>query len=277
MYKILFLTDFSEQSVQAMYFTKKLAIASGSEVIIFHTMLPVVGSITQMGNTVELTSVLYHTADEALKETEADFKAQNIPTKTVLLSGYILSEVENVVKENGINLIIMGTHGKTSLLDKIVGSTAAYVLTQLNTPTIVIPSKFHQRVIKKVVFAHQLVAPKIDHLLDAFNFIGYLGVEQLDVVHIYSDEQDVYEPDQNIIREIQENFIHKNLNFHYVQDDSVVNGMYNFMKDNQTDFLITSSNKKTFWKRLLSGNISATLATEFDTPVLVLKDPEQEQ
>lgn len=272
MYKILFLTDFSEYSARAMYFTKRLSKSSESEVVIFHTLLPVVGAITQMGNTVELTSVLYHTAEESLKEIEVDFQAESIQARTVLLSGYIQSEIEQVVLKYNINLIIMGTHGRNSLLDKIVGSTAAYVLTQLDTPTIVIPSKFHEREVSRVAFAHQLAAPKIEHLEEAFKFINCLQVKELEVVHIYSNEQDVYEPDQAVLKEIQSSFAQKNITFHFVQDDSVVNGLYGYMKENQTDFLITSSNKKTFWKRLLSGNISATLATEFDTPILVLKD-----
>lgn len=272
MYKILFLTDFSEHSTNAMHFTEKLAIASGSEVVIFHALVPVVGTITQMGSTVELTSVLYNTAEETLREAQEEFEKLNIPTQKILLSGYVMSELESIIEEYGINLIIMGTHGKASILDKIVGSTAAYVLTQLDVPTIVIPSKFRERTIKNVAFAHQLVSPKIDHLTEAFKFIGYFDLAHLDVAHIYSDEQDVYEADKSVLDQIKNNFSDRDLEFHFIQDDSVVNGIYDFLKEKEVDFLITSSNKKTFWKRLLSGNISATLATEFNTPILVLKD-----
>lgn len=272
MYRVLFMTDFSERSMHAMDFCKMFASASKSEVVLFHCVSPIVGSMTQMGVSVELTSILQDNAQETLSELEKEFDELHIDTKSVLAAGQVSSVLEDVIKENDINLIIMGTHGNSNLLDKIMGSTAAYVLTHLDTPTIVIPAKFHLKSIENVVFAHQLTAPKINHLLEAFNFINYMNVDKLDVVHIHSEEQEVYSPDTLIIEEIKSHFTHQNLIFHFEKDDSVVNGLYRFMKENKTDFLITSSNKKTFWKRLLSGNISATLATEFEIPILVLKD-----
>lgn len=272
MYRVLFMTDFSERSMHAMEFCKMFASASKSEVVLFHCVSPIVGSMTQMGVSVELTSILHENAQDSLAEMQKDFKEHHIDSKTVLAAGQVSSVLEEVIEENNINLIIMGTHGNSNLLDKIMGSTAAYVLTHLDTPTIVIPAKFKLKPIENVIFAHQLTAPKIDHLLEAFTFINILNVEKLDVVHIHSEEQEVYSPDTAIIDQIKANFTHQNIVFHFEKDDSVVNGLYRFMKENKTDFLITSSNKKTFWKRLLSGNISATLATEFDIPILVLKD-----
>lgn len=272
MYRILFMTDFSEHSMHAMNFCKHLASVSGSEVVLFHCVTPIVGSITQMGVSVELTTILYENANDSLKDFEAEFTQEGIPSKSLLTAGQVSSILDDVVEEENINLIVMGTHGMSNILDKIMGSTTAYVLTQMDVPTIVIPSKFQMKDIKNVVFAHQLNAPKIDHLLEAFKFTKYLEVPHLDVVHIYSDEQEVYAPDNAVIAQIKSTFAHENINFYFEKDDSVVNGLYRFMKENKTDFLITSSNKKTFWKRLLSGNISATLATEFETPILVLKD-----
>lgn len=271
-YRILFMTDFSEHSIHAMNFCKLFAASSKSEVVLFHCVLPIVGSMTQMGVSVELTTILYENAQDTLNEIQKDFESVEIPTKSVLTAGQVSSVIDDVVQEQNINLIIMGTHGQSHFLDKIMGSTAAYVLTQLDTPTIVIPSKFQLRDIQRIVFAHQLTVPKINHLVEAFDFIEYLNVHQLDVVHVYSEEQEVYSPDKSVIQQIESNFAHKQIQFHFEQDDSVVNGLYRFLSENQTDFLITSSNKKTFWKRLLSGNISATLATEFDIPILVLKD-----
>ncbi|MCO5249651.1 MAG: universal stress protein [Chitinophagales bacterium] len=271
MYKILFLTDFSEHSNHAKAFTQKLAVSSQSDVIIFHALFPVTGSITQMGATVELTSVLYNSATESLQRLEKEFNEVNINTQSIILTGDIIHQVENVVKENKVDLIIMGTHGMNNIIDRITGSVAAYVLTRLDIPTIVIPFQYHQREIKKIVFAHQLSAPRVNHLEAAFEFAKFLNILHIDVVHIYSDELDVYQPNREIINELKEKFRQESIGFHFIKNESVVNGIYQYMQDNQTDFLITSSNKKTFWKRLMSGNISATLATEFDTPILVLK------
>ena len=271
MYKILFLTDFSEYSDHAKEFTQKLALSSHSEVFIFHALLPVAGSITQMGSTVELTSVLFDSANDSIKRLEEEFNSLNIKSTSLILTGNIVYQIEHVVQKNNIDLIIMGTHGMNNILDRITGSVAAYVLTRLDTPTIVIPSKYHKREIKKIVFAHQLSVPRVNHLEAAFKFANFLNIDHIDVVHIYSDEIDVYQPNQEIINEVKAKFSSEKIDFHFIKHDSVIKGIYQYIQDNQTDFLITSSNKKTFWKRLMSGNISATLATEFDTPILVLK------
>lgn len=272
MYKILFLTDFSEYSQNAKIFTKLLAKADNSEVIVLHTLSPVVGSITQMGFTVELNAVLYDVAQQSMNEIEVEFRDEGIKISTTIRSGNILDEAENVIDTMNANLIIMGTHGKSGLLDKMIGSTAAQVVTQMDIPTIVIPFRYQFHPIKNITFAHQLESPKLKHLTETFKMLDLFGIQQLNIVHIYSKEQDVYQADTNIVNEIKSQFSDRIINFYYVNDESVVNGLYGFLKGHQTELLVTSSNKKTFWKRLVSGNISATLATEFDVPIFILKD-----
>ena len=273
MYKILFLTDFSQHSYQARLFLKNFAQCSKSEVFIFHALTPVVGAITQMGSTVELSSVLYKGAEEELYQIQNEFIEKQIETHIILHSGSLQNEIEKFLHENTFDMIVMGTHGKSNLLDRILGSNATYVLTHLSLPTIVIPSKYQPRTIRNVVFAHQLFTPKINHLEKAFEFLEYWGINRLDILHIYSEEMEVYHPNMEIVNVLKEKFSHKDLQFHFVQDDSVVYGLYKYMHENEVDFLITSSNKKTFWRRLVSGNISSKMATEFETPILVLKDP----
>ncbi|MCO5229908.1 MAG: universal stress protein [Chitinophagales bacterium] len=272
MYKILFLTDFSEYSQNARTFTKLLAKTSNSEVVVMHTISPVVGSITQMGFTVELNSVLYDVAQQSMIEIEEDFKADGIKVSYTIRSGNLLDEAQNIIDSKEANLIIMGTHGKTGILDKMIGSSAAQVITQMDVPTIVIPYKYKFHQVKNITFAHQLESPKLEHLAETFKILDFFKIEQLNIVHIYSQEQDVYQADTNVVDKIKEQFPSRTINFHFVNDDSVINGLYNFLKDHHTDLLVTSSNKKTFWKRLISGNISATLATEFDIPIYILKD-----
>lgn|GEM_PF-3649880 len=271
MKRILFPTDFSEHSGNALVFASAFAELSDAEIILFHTIVPVVGSITQMGYTVELNSVLYDLASESLENIAKTLQNKGISTQTTLRNGYVTNEVEAAIEEFSINMIIMGSHGKSNLIDKLVGSTAAHVMMNIDIPSVIVPSKYNNRPIRRAAFAHQLVQPSIKHLDMALNFTKILGVPQLEVVHIYSNEQDVYEADKTIINQIDSIFSDERIHYHFINNDSVVEGLSLFLKENNIDLLITSSNKKTFWRRLMLGNISAKMAMEIDTPILILK------
>jgi universal stress protein A len=271
MYRILSLTDFSENSKIALDFSKDLASKSESEVFILHAIAPVKGTITLSDKSLELNHILFENAKEKMDELILEFNHLNISPTIIIRSGLLNQLLRHVIEEFKIDLLIINSHGHSNL-NKIIGNNAAYILANIYTPTIIIPSNYKTKQIEKASFIHQLEKPKFNHLLDVFNFFDFFGINELDLIHIHSEEQDVFVADKTMIEITQELFPDKTINFHFIEGEFVVDSLALFLKGNHTDFLVISSNKKTFWKRFLAGNIHVESSIKFDFPILILSD-----
>ncbi|HUH74539.1 MAG TPA: universal stress protein [Chitinophagales bacterium] len=272
MYRILTLTDFSENSKSALEFSKILALKSDCVANILHTIAPVKGSITLSDQSVELNNILFEDAIEKMDEIVSDFNAVDISPNAMIRSGVLIQVLEEIIQEFNIDLLLITSYGYGNPTRKLVGKNAAFILANIHTPTIIVPSLHEVTDINKVNFVHQLTKPKLNHLYDAFNFLKLFNINELDIVHILSEEQDVYKADKSMIQNTQKAFPDKTINFDFIEGEFVVNRLYHFLKEYQTDFLVISSNKKNFWKRFVSGNIHVDADAKIIVPIFVLSD-----
>lgn len=270
MYRILTLTDFSENSKSALEFSKILALNSNSQVTILHTITPVVGSITLSDQTVELNNILFENSKEKLAEIVLDFNAANVIPNAMIRNGKLTQILSLIIEELNIDMLVITTHGYGNPTAKITGKNAAYILANIHIPTIIIPSLYSFSSISNPCFAHQLEKPKLNHLSDFFKFLEAFKVNEIDLVHILSEEQDVFIPDKSMIQTTQEAYSDKKINFHFIEGEFVVDRLYQYLKENQSSFLVISSNKKKFWKRFISGNVHIERSARIFLPILIL-------
>lgn len=272
MYRILTLTDFSENSKSALEFTKLLAIHAESVVNILHALSPISGTITLNEQSVELNNILFENSKEKMDEIVTDFNTQRLSPNAIIKRGVLHEVLASVMNEFDINLIVISTHGRGSNFEKIIGKDASYILANIHSPILIIPSKFKIGPIKNASFVHQLEKPKLNHLTEVFKLLKAFDINEIDLLHIHSEEQDVSKADKSILPIIKESFPNKKIHFHFIEGEFVVDSLYLHLKEKQTDLLIISANKKTFWKRLISGNIHLQSSIQFDIPILILTD-----
>jgi nucleotide-binding universal stress UspA family protein len=79
------------------------------------------------------------TEDRAyLEEVRSEIAAEGIPTTAELLYGDPKNEILKWVRDNGCDLIAMGTHGHRFLGDLILGATATHVQHRVEVPVLLI-------------------------------------------------------------------------------------------------------------------------------------------
>jgi nucleotide-binding universal stress UspA family protein len=77
-------------------------------------------------------------AGAALAPAENLLKQHNVPFKGGYLIGDIAQQLNAYAKENGIEMIVMGTHGHGALKNLVMGSVATKVLAIANVPVLLI-------------------------------------------------------------------------------------------------------------------------------------------
>jgi nucleotide-binding universal stress UspA family protein len=77
-------------------------------------------------------------AEEAVAYVENAGKAANIEVEPVILEGKPAIEIVDFAEKNDIDLIVMGTHGKTGIERLLIGSVAGNVVRHSKKPVLVV-------------------------------------------------------------------------------------------------------------------------------------------
>ena len=132
--RILVPVDFSEYNSTANEYASMLAKSTDARIVYFHAFLPDV----IYGN-----PGLFDSAAEErrlLKQMEETFK----PTVKEVVASYVVEfgtpadRIVDFANENEIDLIVMGTHGRTGLKRVVMGSVAESVVRRAECPVLAI-------------------------------------------------------------------------------------------------------------------------------------------
>ena len=142
--KILYATDFSESSGPAADYTCYLAQLSGAHIHVLH----VVGELADERKSMvqpDAFSILEREVEkQAITEMESfcrkKFGGKASYTTEVML-GKPFQQILRLAEQGDIDLIVMGTHGRTGLEHVIVGSTAERVVRRSKVPVLTVRSK----------------------------------------------------------------------------------------------------------------------------------------
>jgi len=135
--KILLLTDFSEPSELAIPYATAIAREYQSEVCALHVITPVALPETSS----EATSILIENSEE-LAQAEMqrlDSRLSGVPHDTLVLREVnVWPGVERVLQERDIDLLVLGTHGRTGARKFLLGSVAEEIFRSTNVPVLTI-------------------------------------------------------------------------------------------------------------------------------------------
>ncbi len=156
---ILVPTDFSDLSLAAMEYAKSFSIIFNTRIYMIHVVknLPVLAF-----HTVDLNSetILKDAVDKASTELN-EFMNTKFPhdhnVMLVVRRGEVYSEIIKFAQEEGIDLIVLSTHGRTGLSHLLMGSIAEKVVRYSTVPVLTVkPKKVIENLLKNSDVEEQL-------------------------------------------------------------------------------------------------------------------------
>ncbi|MCA1959887.1 MAG: universal stress protein [Desulfomonile sp.] len=138
--KVLFCTDFSENSRPAWRHAVEYAQCFGAQLLILHVLdykdFP--GYVDWLEKLREILQEHERACDERLRlmAKEAAHKVKDV--KTVCRTGVTPQVIVNIAKEEGADLIVVGTHGRTGVKHLVMGSVARSVLKMAHLPVLIV-------------------------------------------------------------------------------------------------------------------------------------------
>jgi nucleotide-binding universal stress UspA family protein len=136
---ILFATDFSEVSEAALPYVTALSLRYGSTVHVAH-VLPEATYIRPSPVDPALFGSIYEQAHSGAQERiqRLSDRLRGFPHKTYIRHGGVCDVLSEIIRDQEIDLLVLGTHGRTGLGKLVMGSVAEEIFRQAPCPVLTV-------------------------------------------------------------------------------------------------------------------------------------------
>jgi len=158
--QILVPTDFSENAQRALGYAVELAKQCSATLHLLHT--PVIPTYLLMDLSYspgpEAVTRILNDSQDALDEESKIVAAAGVEHFTAIREGTVHEVIRDYAKEHDVDLVVVGTHGRTGVSKLMYGSVTERVIKTVHTPIIVVPPEGGQ-VPSSIVMAYDFSAP----------------------------------------------------------------------------------------------------------------------
>ncbi len=277
MNKILIPIDFSEFSENALEVAANLAKKFDAHLIVLH-MLGLSEAIFTKDETQEFMEAQYY-----MKLAKKRFNSfldkpflKGIKVFEIVQNYKDFNEINDIVKEQEIDLVVMGSHGASGLSGLFVGSNTEKVVRTCEVPVLVIKKRREIFNIKEAVYASDFEVENITAYNKAIKFFKMLGAN----VHlVYVNRPNQYFKNNIEINEQIELFMsvaHHGDNARegkvtILNDYSIEEGIYNYAKTVDANIIALPTRGKKGLAHFFKGSIGEDIANHADLPVITFK------
>lgn len=147
---ILVATDFGPSSEQALAYARTLATSFGATLRLLHVVPdPVLASAWSEAYAYDLSALaerLRYDAQQRLAEKAATIR--EVPVEIEALVGSPASVITATAASESVDLIVMGTHGRTGVTHFFMGSVAERVVRSAPCPVLTVREPAHEKTVK---------------------------------------------------------------------------------------------------------------------------------
>jgi nucleotide-binding universal stress UspA family protein len=150
--RILLPIDFSDHSKSTVSYAKRIALNNKSTLYLLHVFqVPdyIVMPYPRHGeNSAEVEAQLSaaeQVAAEDLDELKLQLNEQGINAESILRVGYPFEEIVQIANYYHVDLIVIGSHGRSGIARLLVGSTAERVVEHASCPVLVVKRSRRQK------------------------------------------------------------------------------------------------------------------------------------
>lgn len=244
MKKIIYATDFSENSVAALKYAYHLGKLLNTDVIVIHVFDP--DDLSQARTAEERKQVLDHHTSRLRKfcslNLQQNFEDLNLSI-AVIKGENISREILRYIKDINVLMILLGACGSGTVREFFLGSTTKNMISASPVPLMAIPGNFEFRGIKKVMYTTDFEEEDIYHLCELIRILEPIEFK-ITIVHVTSGK----EGEANDLMEWFKELLYERTNFPYfdfriLYSEDVLNSLNKCLEDLSADLLVMMERK----------------------------------
>lgn len=280
--RILFPTDFSEAARNAFRYALLLADKLEAEVVVMHAIypqyegmdLPVMATQATQKKIEAAKSMLEAFVDTSV-EMVADELNNTATIETIVEIGAAASSIASVVVREGIDLVVMGTQGEHTTLEKLFGSVTAEVIQRSRSHVLAIPEEAQLDKLQIMAFATDLKEADPYHIWELTKLLEPF-TPILHCVHVRSEKDTSKVLDMNDLNAFFSNHAPTlQIQFHEMQGEDLSVALNEFADTHGVDLLVMTTPYRNFFERLFYKSNTRRMAMHTQIPLLIFREEER--
>jgi nucleotide-binding universal stress UspA family protein len=273
---ILMLTDFSENAFRAAEYGSFIAGPLQVERIILYSAYQSLLTGTDLPNSyVKNSQEVYEETMESLgllhdrvnTMTGGKIRIDMVAQETILPG-----DINNYLKAENVDLLVMGVSGKSGIEKLLLGSTTSKMIETSDVPVLIVPKETPiGRPFHSIVFTTDLKSADVIPIHQLYKFLDAFPVP-VKVVNVESAARDSRFDvgRKEAIADLYKIFEKHNATIEYLDDKDIVDGVLDYSDRHEASLIIMVPKKQGFFASIFNKSISKKLAYHSDIPMLAL-------
>lgn len=276
MKKILLPTDFSKNSLNAIRYAVQLfkdekcifyVLNTYTPTIYFVEFLPINPDYSGLSDVIK--DNLLKDLNEIRDDLNAEFHNPNHTFETIAAFNTLVLEIETLVKERGIDYIVMGTKGATGAKEVLFGSNTVHVLKNAKCPVLAIPSEFEFEAPHEILFPSDFgIDFKDKHVKPIINIASAYN-SRVNILNVSTGYELTSQQEKNK-KKLDKYFKETAHVFHSFSYQEVSEAINKFQLKTRVNLLAMINNKRSFFENLFFKSTINQIGFHLNIPFLVI-------
>lgn len=276
MKKILFPTDFSNNSYDALEFILAMNRGQALELKIVHASDPANNMQDAPMSTIQLIKTLTDVASASLRKMEQritnDFNNGDESWKVtteVLIGNPSIKIVDHAV-EYGADLIVLGNKGENySISDKLLGITSLTLTDEAPCPILLIPKDYKYEGLENVVYPTNLDYSDPYILWKSMNVVSP-HKPVIRCLHVKSTFETQLAEQEAFAKYMVDHSPSIQTIFHTEDSDDTEDSLMSFVETYNCQMVIMHKTKRSFFNKIFSKSITKKMRRHVNVPLLIM-------
>ncbi len=270
MYQILFPTDFSGASINAINHTIAFAKLTEAKIFLLHVQHPLIfPEDVPLPLHEEVMEKFYKDIPEELLQIQKVLLQEGISSEIINRYGLLIEEMENLCSTYNINMVITGTDNDA--FNTIFGTNSLAMVEKMNCPVVVIPKDAKYKLPQRILYATEFLEEDIEKL-NRVKFIADKVQAKIFIAHVNTDTKHYYDDadKQHHFAQMIEGTENENGYFYTtIHNENVTDGILGYIEKAEIDLICMSTKKKNFLEKLFKGSKTQKMASITPIPLIV--------
>lgn len=271
MKKILLTSDFSKNANNAIEYAIKMFGTDNAKFTLINTYEEPTSS----------TNVMISMSERLLVESKAGLETlllslreshPGIVMEGKSLYGGLPVAINNLVKEEHFDFVVLGARGIGKLEKFLMGSNTLNTIKMVKIPTIIVPIHMEYKGLHRIAFAADYENLQQIHLLDPMVEVAKATRAEVDIVNVSKNSAPAdfsHAVEGFALHGIMEGVKHY---FYTEVNDTVAGGLDVFIEEHRIDLITMVAHKYSFFERLFHRSVTERVTRLAEIPMLILHE-----
>lgn len=266
MKNILVPTDFSKPSAEAFKAAIGIASRSGGSVVLLHAIyLPVVASSGFEGPvySAELIDQWQEEAEKSIQSRIGEAPTGKLSVKGFVKIGPVLQAILDVIRDENIDLVVMGKTGRTGLPQVFIGSTTEKVVRHSPVPVLSVSQSTSLSRVNNILLPSTLALNQ-NHFMENVKELQAFYQATLHLLHVntphrFQRDSDAHAAMQDVIK----NYHLTRCKTHFVNNYSKEAGITEFAAEHKMDLIVMGTHGRSGLAQLFNHSVSEEVSSVY--------------